>query len=138
MELYAEWPDTCPVDLRLLSSMQALTDGPWSTQHPSVGGHVLHVQTVDNEFRYVPNGSATFEPTPGNGIFFTQHFATGIGTTPGAFAAFIKGRRHQPLFVHGKPWEPVPVQAETMEELISAAAELHRQELAAANPLGSQ
>ncbi|UUE28490.1 hypothetical protein LRQ08_31640 (plasmid) [Rhodococcus qingshengii] len=131
---YAECPESIDVDFRLMSSMQAITDGPWSNSQSSVGGHTVHVHTVNNRFEYLPNASSVFAPTPGNGNFFTHRYATGTGAAPGAFAIFIEGRREQLLFKYGEPWAPVRVRAETMEELIEAAASEHSQEICAAEP----
>ncbi|RYF58721.1 MAG: hypothetical protein EOO27_11625 [Comamonadaceae bacterium] len=130
-QLYDPWPGTCDVDFRLMSSMQGLTSGPHA-QHPSVGGHAIHIQTTAHGFQYAPDGSSTFEPTSGNDIFFSEQHVAGYGTTPGAFAVFIPGRQHQLLFLDQQPWEPVEIKATTMRQLVAEAFTQYKQEIAAA------
>ncbi|WP_280494324.1 hypothetical protein [Nocardia farcinica] len=128
-DLYSEWPDDIAAPFRLISSMHGITDGPWKRNDLSAGGHAVHLTTVQGEFQYLQFDTTVLEPTPGNGPLFRQHFATGHESTPGAFAIFIPQRQHQILFAHQRPWEPIRLKAETIDDLISVAYDLHGQYL---------
>ncbi|MFD3748000.1 hypothetical protein [Nocardia sp. NPDC058633] len=140
-DLYNEWPNHFSVEFRLLSSMQGIVTGPFASAKSSVGGHAVHVTTVDGRFQYLGNQEAVFAPTPGNGHFFHQRLAIGASSTPGALGCFIEGRRRQALFRHQKPWEPIWIDGETVEQMINAAASEFDQYLKAADsflPTGNE
>ncbi|WP_280188175.1 MULTISPECIES: hypothetical protein [Nocardia] len=129
MDLYNDWSDEIDAPFRMVSSMHGITDGPWKRNDLSAGGHAVHLTTVHGEFRYLQFDTTVLEHTPGNDPLFRQRFATGHGSTPGAFAIFIPQRHHQILFAHQRPWEAMQVEAETIDDLISAANESHGQYL---------
>lgn len=121
-ELYDGWEGVSgDVDFRLMSSMQRLTS-PFFAQHASVGGHAIRIATGPQGFCYVPDPTATLTSPVDNNMFFKLRYAVGCGETPGAFGCFVDGCRNQILFRDKRPWEPITVEAPTIETLVERAS----------------
>lgn len=124
-ELYDAWEGIegvkDDVDFRLMSSMQRLTS-PFFAQHATVGGHTIRIATGPQGFCYVPDPTATLNSSLDSRMFFKLRYAVGFDATPGAFGCFVEGCRNQILFRHKLPWNPISVEASTIEALVEQGA----------------
>jgi hypothetical protein len=146
---YHEWSEKLGSAFRLMSSMQWLLS---FNPVESVGGYLTMVATTSEGFRFVAN-PMTVGPWFLEGLsqamsdgfrltFSVPHGgdpnghqvlpAVGRPPTVGALAYYVPQAGVAWLFCHESPWEPIPLNVDSMAKLIELAAAKYGQTLAGA------